>query len=189
MRQFYVWHFSLETEQHTGIGRFGMGLPSSSVSQCQKVEVWTWQNGVEKALYSYLDLNEIKTQRINEVPEPQFKPIPSIWQSVGKNFRQSGTLVVWSDIDRCMWKTGTTIIDNSELLIGRMYRKFLDAGQVSIRMLAFDLDDTSTVIIDQLALPNDPGYLMAKTSCPVPFNNKPMFQPWEEDRNFAIAFN
>jgi hypothetical protein len=178
----------LEEEQHTGIGRFGMGLPSSSVSQCQKVEVWTWQNGVEKVLYSYLDLNEIKTQRINEVPEPQLKPIPSIWQSVGKNFGQSGTLVVWSDIDRCMWKTGKTIIDNSELLIGRMYRKFLDAGQVSIRMLAFDLDDTSTVIIDKLALPNDPGYLMAKTSCPEPFNNQAMFQPWEEAGQYEALF-
>jgi Histidine kinase-, DNA gyrase B-, and HSP90-like ATPase len=178
----------LEEEKHTGIGRFGMGLPSSSVSQCQKVEVWTWQNGVEKALYSYLDLNEIKTQRINEVPEPQLKPIPSIWQSVGKNFGQSGTLVVWSDIDRCMWKTGKTIIDNSELLIGRMYRKFLDAGQVSIRMLAFDLDDTRTVIIDKLALPNDPGYLMAKTSCPEPFNNQPMFQPWEEAEQYEASF-
>ena len=55
----------LEEEQHTGIGRFGMGLPSSSVSQCQKVEVWTWQNDVDNALYTYLDLNEIKTQRIS----------------------------------------------------------------------------------------------------------------------------
>ena len=76
----------LEEEKHTGIGRFGMGLPSSSVSQCQRVEVWTWQDGVNNALYSYLDLNEIKTQRINEVPAPQSKPIPSIWQQAGKNF-------------------------------------------------------------------------------------------------------
>ncbi len=169
----------LEEEKHTGIGRFGMGLPSSSVSQCQRVEVWTWQNGVENALYSYLDLNEIKSQRINEVPAPQTKPIPSIWQQVGKNFGRSGTLVVWSDIDRCMWKTGKTIIDNSELLIGRMYRKFLDAGKVSILMLAFDLNYPSTVITKKYALPNDPGYLMKKTSCPDPFNNQPMFKVWE----------
>ncbi len=173
----------LEEEQHTGIGRFGMGLPSSSVSQCQRVEVWTWQDGVENALYSYLDLNEIRTQRINEVPSPQLKPIPSIWQQVGKNFDRSGTLVVWSDIDRCMWKTGKTITDNSELLIGRMYRKFLDAEEVAIRMLAFDLDNPSTVITEKFAKPNDPGYLMAKTSCPVPFDNKPMFQLKEELRD------
>lgn len=178
----------LEEDQHTGIGRFGMGLPSSSVSQCQKVEVWTWQNGVENALYSYLDLNEIKTQRINEVPAPQTKPIPSIWQQVGKNYDRSGTLVVWSDIDRCMWKTGKTIIDNSEYLIGRMYRKFLNSGEVSIRMLAFDLDNPSTVIEEKSAKPNDPCYLMANTSCPTPFDNKPMFQPWEEAGQYEAVF-
>ena len=175
----------LEEEQHTGIGRFGMGLPSSSVSQCQRVEVWTWQDGVENTLYSYLDLNEIKSQRINEVPAPQPKSIPSIWRQIGKNFDRSGTLVVWSDIDRCMWKTGKTIIDNSELLIGRMYRKFLDPDivrddkKVFIRMLAFDLDNPSSEIIEKYALPNDPGYLMAKTSCPEPFKNTPMFKVWE----------
>lgn len=178
----------LEEEKHTGIGRFGMGLPSSSVSQCQKVEVWTWQDGVENALYSYLDLNEIKTQRINEVPAPQPKPIPSIWQQVGKNFDRSGTLVVWSDIDRCMWKTGKTIIDNSEYLIGRMYRKFLNSGEVSIRMLAFDLDNSTTVIEEKPAKPNDPGYLMANTSCPAPFDNKSMFQPWEEAGQYEAVF-
>jgi hypothetical protein len=178
----------LEEEQHTGIGRFGMGLPSSSISQCQKVEVWTWQNGIENALYSYLDLDEIKTKRINEVPEPQLKTIPSIWQRVGKNFGHSGTLVVWSDIDRCMWKTGKTIIDNSELLIGRMYRKFLDNEKVSIRMLAFDLENPSNEIIEKYALPNDPGYLIANTSCPEPFDNKPMFQPWQEADQYEAVF-
>ena len=178
----------LEEEKHTGIGRFGMGLPSSSVSQCQKVEVWTWQDGRENALYSYLDLNEIRSQRINEVPVPQSKPIPSIWQQVGKNYDRSGTLVVWSDIDRCMWKTGKTIIDNSELLIGRMYRKFLDVREVAIRMLAFDLENPNAVIEEKFAKPNDPGYLMAQTSCPAPFDNKPMFQPWEEAGQYEAVF-
>ena len=27
-----------------GMGRFGMGLPSASVSQCQRVDVWSWQS-------------------------------------------------------------------------------------------------------------------------------------------------
>ena len=194
----------LKEEQHTGIGRFGMGLPSSSVSQCQKVEVWTWQDGVDNALYTYLDLNEIKTQRLSEVPAPQHKRIPDVWRRVvdkrdsipgiwenrksNFDFDRSGTLVVWSNIDRCMWKTGKTIIDNSELLIGRMYRKFLDAEKVSIRMLAFDLDNPSQIITEKYALPNDPGYLMAKTSCPEPFNNKPMFQPWAGEDHYEATF-
>ncbi len=170
----------LDEDKHTGIGRFGMGLPSSSVSQCQRVDVWSWQHGLESALHTYLDLEEIKRKELTEVPEPKSQPIPEVWQQVGNSFGETGTLVVWSRIDRCIWKTGAAIIDNSELLIGRMYRKFLESGQVSIRMLAFDWDDPGTAIVSPKdALPNDPGYLMSRTSCPAPFDDKPMFQPWE----------
>jgi hypothetical protein len=177
-----------ETDERRGIGRFGMGLPSSSISQCQRVEVWSWQEGVENALYSYLDLNEIRQKRMTEVPDPQPKPVPSLWQRVGQSFGNSGTLVVWSDIDRCIWKTSTSIIDNSELLIGRMYRKFLDSREVEIRMLAFDVDALIPIGNERKALPNDPGYLMAKTSCPKPFDNTPMFQPWESEDKYEATF-
>ena len=42
--------------QRKGIGRFGVGLPQSSISQCQRVDVWTWQNGPDNAFHCYLDL-------------------------------------------------------------------------------------------------------------------------------------
>ena len=28
-----------------GIGKYGMGLPTSSMSQCKRVDVWTWDRG------------------------------------------------------------------------------------------------------------------------------------------------
>ena len=169
----------LEEDKHTGIGRFGMGLPSSSVSQCQRVDVWSWQEGVDNALYTYLDLEEIKKRKLTEVPEPESRLVPEIWHQASGNFGKTGTLVVWSQIDRCIWKTGSAIIDNSEFVIGRMYRKFLENDQVTIRMVAFDVDNPGIVLIEKNALPNDPGYLVEKSSCPTPFDNKPMFQPWE----------
>ncbi|MEA5516699.1 hypothetical protein [Nodularia sp. UHCC 0506] len=95
-----------------------MGLPSSSISQCQRVDVWSWQNGIDNALHSYLDLNEIKSRQMTEVPEPTTQPIPMNWTKISQNFGESGTLVVWSKIDRCMWRTGKAIIDNSEFVIG-----------------------------------------------------------------------
>ncbi|MEH1912326.1 MAG: ATP-binding protein [Nostoc sp.] len=176
----------LEEEKHTGIGRFGMGLPSSSVSQCQKVEVWSWKNGVENALYTYLDLDKIQKKIQTEVPNPELKPVPSIWSRVSNSFGQSGTLVVWSNIDRCIWRTGATIINNSELLIGRIYRRFLESNQVSIRMIYFDFQNPSNVT-EKFALPNDPGYLIATTSCPKPFHDTPMFQPWEGEKHYEIT--
>ena len=54
-------------------------------------------------------------------------------------------------------------------------------------MYAFDLD-THGEILEKYALPNDPLYLMSKTSCPPPFDNQPMFQLWEGDVNPEITF-
>lgn len=178
----------LDENKHTGIGRFGMGLPSSSISQCQRVDVWSWQNGIENALHSYLDLDEIKTRRLTEVPAPTPKQIPLTWTKIGQKFGDSGTLVVWSKIDRCIWRTGKAIIDNSEFVIGRMYRKFINSGDVKIRMLAFDLDALYDLIVDKYALPNDPGYLIEKTSCPAPFDKQAMFCPWEGDTSYEAIY-
>lgn len=185
----------LAEDKHTGMGRFGMGLPCSSISQCKRVDVWTWQSGVENAIYTYLDLNEIKNKQLTEVPEPQKRPIPEIWEKVTTGFGKTGTLVVWSDIDRCVWKTGKAIIENSEFVIGRMYRKFLDPKKVVIRMATFDIDEPTKIMVEKFAKPNDPGYLMAETSCDAPFDKKPMFQAWEAwegadyEATFTIKFN
>ena len=180
----------LDSGKHDGIGRFGMGLPASSISQCQRVEVWSWQDGPENALYSHLDINDIKSQKMRDVPEPRPKPIPTLWQNVSKGFDKSGTLVVWSMIDRCIWKSANAIIENSEFLIGRMYRRFLDSGKVEIRMVSFDMDSPATSVQEKYALPNDPGYLIEHTSCPEPFHDIAMFKPLGENyqRIFDISF-
>jgi hypothetical protein len=164
-----------------GIGRFGMGLPASSISQAQRVEVWTWQNGVDHALYTYLDLNEIAQQAMTEVPAPEVRAIPQVWKSGGKTWGKSGTLVVWSTLDRLIWKTALTLVDNSEFIIGRMYRRFLQEGAVSIRLAAFDADQPKTATLERFARPNDPGYLMLETSTPAPYDKEALFERWGGD--------
>jgi hypothetical protein len=168
----------LERVNHTGIGRFGMGLPASSVSQCKRVDVWSWQNGIETAVHTFLDLDKIKCKEQIVIPAPKINSIPAIWKEVSDNFGKSGTLVVWSQIDRCMWKTAAAIINNSEFLIGRLYRRFLHSKKARIRMVAFDLENPKTSLIEKDALPNDPMYLMDKTSCPAPYADKPLFKEY-----------
>jgi Histidine kinase-, DNA gyrase B-, and HSP90-like ATPase len=177
----------LSPKEQTGMGRFGMGLPSSSISQCRRVDVWSWQNGVENALYSYLDLDEIESDNLVEVPEPIIKNIPIKWLGIGDSFDKSGTLVVWSKIDKCLWRTSQTIIDNSEHLIGRMYRYFLTDNRIIIRLSSFD-GTTGKTSINRYAEPNDPCYLMKNTSCNPPFNNDAMFEQWGEVKEFLIRF-
>jgi hypothetical protein len=170
---------NLEEAAQTGMGKFGMGLPASSVSQAQKVEVWTWRNGIDSAIYSFLDIDQIAQQKQTDVPEPVNKKIPKEWLKVGDEFTETGTLIVWSKIDRCIWKTGKAIIDNSEFVIGRMYRKFLASDRIEIRMATFDWDNVGAgPLNDRFAVPNDPLYLTSPSSTDEPYDKEPMFEPW-----------
>jgi hypothetical protein len=164
-------------DDRSGIGRFGMGLPNSSISQCRRVDVWSWTAGSESANHCYIDLTEVENGSFKNVPVPDPLAIPASWISASKGLGNSGTLVVWSDLDRCQWKTGSAIIDNSEFLIGRMYRKFLESGKVEIRLTTFDADSPKRTFEDRPAIANDPGYLMSETSTPDPWNSTPMFSP------------
>ena len=174
----------------TGIGRFGMGLPSASISQCRKVEVWSWQDAPDKACYSHIDLAAVENRTMREVPAPEHQPLPQMWVDAAKSIGATGTLVVWSVLDRAMWRTANTIIRNSEFLIARMYRQFLNDGKVSIRMAAFPEDDPARFTIDEYAVANDPGYLIVPSSTPAPYDEEPMFQPdgdsWELKRTIRF---
>lgn len=163
-----------------GIGRFGMGLPNSSLSQCRKVDVWTWQAG-GLPIHTCLDLNEISAGRVREVPAPVERPIDRMWIDAARSFdEKSGTLVVWDGLDRCQWKTAGAIIRNSEYLIGRIYRRFINNGLVRIRMAAFQGNPADGIQIDEFAKANDPCYLMSDTSCPAPWADRPMFELFGE---------
>ncbi len=170
----------------SGIGRFGMGLPNSSMSQGERVEVWSWKKGVQNALYSYLDISEISSGDLREVPEPSQKAIPKCWEKTGQSFGKTGTLVVWAKPNRCTWKTAVAIIKNSEELIGRIYRRFLNDGTVTIRMAAFRDTALSEATDDDPAKPNDPLYLMESTSCPEPWADASMAEPWGNDHQQRI---
>ncbi len=163
-------------DDRSGIGRFGMGLPSSSISQCRKVEVWTWQGDHNRPLYSYIDIREVEKGQLTTVPTPEVKAIPAPWKTSAHKLGESGTLVVWSNLDRCLWKTAKAIIDNSELTVGRMYRKYIANNHVRIRMISFSEDRPEEFHENRQARVNDPIYRMVPSSTPPPYDKTPMFK-------------
>jgi len=176
----------LESGKKSGIGRFGVGLPASSISQCKRVDVWSWQEGIEQAYHTYLDVDEISSGKRDVVPAPTLDTVPETWRNFGTCFGKTGTLVVWSKLDRLMWRSSNALISNSELIIGRIYRNFLDNDKISIKSICFDPDDASNCVT-QTIRPNDPGYLMGSTTCPAPFDKVPMFQPWPSEDDYEIT--
>ena len=163
-----------------GIGKYGMGLPTSSMSQCKRVDVWTWRNGPDSAWHSHIDVDAIAGGN-HEVPFPdQETPIPETWSVAGsKEIYEhcSGTLVVWRNLDKIQWKTARAIIDNTSREVGRIHRRFIEADIVRIRAVSFSNNRLSQPNCETHIVANDPLYLMTPTSTPTPWDNEPMFTP------------
>lgn len=164
-------------DDRTGIGRFGMGLPNASISQAARVDVWSWQRGPDNAIHSYIDLEDIQTKNMNEVPIPTYAPTPEPWRGFSDNIGQHGTLVVWSNLDfeRLTWKAARRALLRTEEIVGRVYRRFISDGSVTIRLCAVE-DGGGEFLVDREVEVNDPLYLVASTALPAPFNQKPMFE-------------
>ena len=164
-----------------GVGKYGMGLPTSSMSQCTRVDVWTWQDGLDSAWHSWIDADAIE-KGDDLVPVPSRKAIPKMWRRAGSDeiyASSSGTLVVWSDLDKVRWKTGSTIIDNTAREIGRIHRYFIELGLIRIRAVAFLKNQPDEPVIEKDIVANDPLYLMGTTSVPEePWDCEPMFEQW-----------
>lgn len=175
-------------EAKRGIGKYGMGLPTSSMSQCKRVDVWTWQNGLDAAVHSWIDAEEI--ERGNHfVPIPDdHTPIPEKWIRAGDKeifFHASGTLVVWSKLDKIQWKTGRALIDNTATEVGRIHRHHIHTDAVRIRATLFLKNRPSEPQVEKQIIANDPLYLMSPSSTPAPWDKEAMFTEWGEVKRYT----
>ncbi len=181
-------------ESRRGIGRYGVGLPNSSMSQASRVDIWSWKTGVTNALYTWLSIEDVELGR-EEIPDPQLRAVPEVYLRSSQNgFEDSGTLVVWSDLDRVEWKRASTTFRHIETLLGRIYRRFLASPSERLHMKderGYEIGERRTITcipveVDRDSLdiqndsiirvkPNDPLYLMSGTSCPEQFGAGPMF--------------
>lgn len=188
LRHALQFGYGTHLDDRSGIGRFGIGLPNASISQGRRVDVWTWQRGPDNAMRCYLDVDEIEAGKLVMIPEPLASPVPAEWRALGEGFGTTGTLVVWTKFDeeRLTWKGAKATLDNSESLVGRMYRKFIADGSLRIRLCAAE----DGKVQEHDVRVNDPLYLSAPSSTPAPFDKVPMFQQFgEQNQTFDIAFH
>ena len=169
-------------DSNDGIGKYGMGLPTSSMSQCKKVDVWTWKDGLASAWHSSIDADDIAKGNYDAPIPDQETPIPEPWMEAGSDEiyeNRSGTLVVWGKLDKIQWKTARAIIDNTSQEVGRIHRHFIWADIVRIRAASF-LANRPIGRKETTFAANDPLYLMSPTSTPEPWKSEPMFKLWFE---------
>ena len=169
------------------IGKYGMGLPTASSSQCLLAEIWTWKESLEQPIHSVLDIGAILDGRIELQPRPDSAPVPSEWRDriseLGLDTRH-GTLVVWSNFGDRVIRAAKTLFRQVEEEVGRTYRHFINDRTVSIRMARF----RGHAIEDEKEVrPNDPLFLMRHSSTPAPWHEMPMFQEYDRPRQFPIV--
>lgn len=124
LRQALRFGGSSRFNERQGLGRFGMGLPNSSLSQARRVEVFSWRKG-GGVLRTFLDVDEIAAGEMNGVPEPKAATL-SVWASEASG--ESGTLVLWSKCDRLDHVRVSTLVRKLKRGLGQIFRHFLWNG-------------------------------------------------------------
>jgi len=152
-----------------GMGKFGVGLPQASINQAKRIDVWSWQNGIESAKHAYIDGGDREWVKKLAILPPDDMEIPRKWLDNSRISGKTGTLVVWSNLDRITWTKAQTIYRNSEFLVGRMYRNWLTTDNLEgkqkalIRLVSFD-NSGREERDSWIYKPNDPMYMLSRSS-------------------------
>lgn len=135
VRASLVWGAGTRPNDREGFGKYGYGLPSASVSQCLRVEVYSKTADGQWAM-SYLDVEEIANgdwttnHRIN-TPETVMEEPPEFVIDHLKSAKrwplEHGTVVVWDKLDgaRLDYKTREALKDSLLSNLGVIYRNYL----------------------------------------------------------------
>lgn len=140
---------STRFDDREGMGRYGMGLPNSSLSQARRADVYTWRDR-RVVWHAYLDLDELLQAPDPRLPLPKRAKLPKQYKAA---WGTSGTLVVWRKLDRYArgyWGPRRKAVDR---LLGQRFRYFFWGGR-AIR------------INGEPVLPFDPLYLSRETRTP-----------------------
>jgi len=160
--------FGVGTRMNTrhGIGRFGIGLPNASISQCKKVTVYSWKNNI--CYKTYLDIDEVKETKSQNANPVMKCEMPQELEFIDGQRKDSGTLVVWEKCDRLGFAKSITLLRRMENSFCRIYRHFLDdddsyGTKVDIKVIAINLEKDRKIDILKA---NDPLYLLTPNNVP-----------------------
>ena len=153
----------------TGLGKFGFGLKGASLSQARRIEIYSWKTPHE-VHKTYLDYDEIKQTQSNTLHEPVPTSIPYKYQNVFKHINSnSGTLIIWKNLDKLNPKRSATLINHLNHDISRIFRHFLDDDDTYglNRLVSVYTVSPEDQIHDPVKLrANDPIYLLKPNNLP-----------------------
>lgn len=138
------------------IGKFGIGLNQASLFACAKFSVYSWTSQDEVYVEEF-DTEYIIENNIDKAFPPKKTTLPdyikedTIFKMYCKNH---GTLIVWSKIKENRLAKPVTIAKRMKNEFGRVYRYFLDSGELKIYTNADQLENVHAI---------DPMFLLRNT--------------------------
>ncbi len=165
-----------------GLGKFGMGLPNSSASQCRRFEVYSWQNK-ESPWFNYFDFSEIEETKSEYLPEVQKLPLPDHINEIIRPHPNSGTVIRWINCDRLILRRANKLVPHIKWPLGRIFRRFLNDKTIEIKIRVFQ--DNGASFSENYGLstaikPLDPLFLMEDTQLPNPYNKQSTNILWQD---------
>jgi Histidine kinase-, DNA gyrase B-, and HSP90-like ATPase len=128
LRYALTWGGGTHFQNPEGIGKFGFGLPNSSINQTRRVEVYskTADGSWNRA---ELDINEVPAHGLVTINPPVEATLPDFVQEYlasKKITLSSGTVVVWIKPDRLTYRVASTLREHLIDDFGVVYRGLLD---------------------------------------------------------------
>ncbi len=127
IRYALCWGGGTHYDQPNHIGRFGFGLPNSSINQTRLVEVYSRTHPREPIYMTGLDLDSFLQDGEASVPEATEAELPAFVQKyLDRNNWDfdHGTIVVWLNPDRLTYKRPARLRDHLVEDFGAVYRYF-----------------------------------------------------------------
>lgn len=135
----------------SGQGRFGMGLPNASVSQAQRVDIYSC-TGRSPFLHTWLDIEAIGAGATLGIPVPVRDEIPA-W--IACRLPARGTVVVWSRCDRVPFRRAGMLIRHLRRELGRIFRRFL-TGRITLQLNGADIPAIDILCLPELSMGESP---------------------------------
>ncbi len=156
LQHYLVLGFSTRYMRTDTIGKYGVGAKLAALNFARRIDVWSRQSAESPWLHTFFDLTkameEEKADRDALIMPPDEDPVPEDLQDLLPE--KSGTLVVWSDMDRLeegrMAPSFEDLRNEVEKEMARIFRAFINGG-ITIK------------VNGRALLPHDPLFLMEKT--------------------------
>ncbi|MHB8671992.1 MAG: ATP-binding protein [Acidimicrobiales bacterium] len=155
VRYALTWGGGTHFDDHNFFGRFGFGLPNSSINQGRRVEVYSRISADEPWLRGVLDISSPSKFGAQSIEAPEVAELPDFVQKYvakEKVMLTHGTVVVWVHPDRLTYKKAATLGQHLIEDFGVTYRYHLKNPVTNPEGLSLVVSGTAVAPVDHLFL-------------------------------------